>query len=169
MAHLIVALFEDSEDAGHAAGKIKGQDMADDISVVSKKGDDFDIDDTSHTIKQKVADGAVAGGLVGAGAATLAALLAGATAITIPPLGIFITGPLATALASAAAGAAVGGIVGALVDWGVPDEHAKMFEEKVKAGQTLVAVTVDHDDEDEAAQVLKDNGADRVEIYHNDM
>lgn len=90
--------------------------------------------------------GAVIGGTIGAivGIATIAG--------TIPVIGpIFVAGPVITALglgagavgttaAGAVTGAAAGGLIGALIAWGAPEDVAKSYEEKVLAGNILVAV-----------------------------
>ncbi len=113
--------------------------------------------------------GATIGGVVGAGLglATVAGL--------IPVIGpIFAAGPLlaalgmgagaaATTAAGALTGAAAGGIVGALVNLGIEESAAKVYEEKIVAGNVLVAVHAD--DAIDIASVLREAGAMDINSY----
>jgi hypothetical protein len=102
--------------------------------------------DFAHEHNTKAPEGAIAG--VGAGGViggTLG-LLAGVGALAIPGLGPFIAaGPLMAALSGAAAGAAVGGLSGALIGLGLPEIEAKRYEGKLRGGNILIAVHVEHD------------------------
>ena len=70
--------------------------------------------------------------------AALAALFAVGTSIAIPGLGLVVAGPIAAALAGAGAGAATGGLIGAMVGAGIPEEHARAYEEGVRKGGVLI-------------------------------
>lgn len=82
--------------------------------------------------------GALAGGVLGAVAAGLAAV----TSIAIPGLGLVAAGPLLAALAGAGAGAATGGLVGALVGLGMNRQEAEMLDQGVRGGDVMVGVHV---------------------------
>lgn len=47
---------------------------------------------------------------------------------------------VAAALAGAGAGGATGTLVGALIGWGIPEEHAKVYENGIKNGGTVLGV-----------------------------
>lgn len=81
--------------------------------------------------------GAAIGGAVGA---TLAALAAIGTTLALPGLGLLIAGPIAAAFAGAGAGALTGGLIGALVGYGIPEEHAKVYEKGIKEGGIVMGV-----------------------------
>ncbi len=81
--------------------------------------------------------GAAIGGAVGA---TLAALAAIGTTLALPGLGLLIAGPIAAAFAGAGAGALTGGLIGALVGYGIPEEHAKLYEKGIKEGGVVMGV-----------------------------
>jgi hypothetical protein len=94
----------------------------------------------------------------------LAGLLIGIGAITIPGIGpVVAAGPLGTALAStlvgAGIGAATGGIIGALVDAGVPEEEARLYQTGVERGGVLVTARVPAGQEQATLDVLNANGA----------
>lgn len=104
--------------------------------------------------------GAVTGGVIG-GAAALAASLAG---LAIPGIGPLIAaGPIAMLLAGAGVGAAAGGVLGALTHMGVDEREARVYEEAVRRGHALVAVSVDDDGAPRAASMLRELGAFDIE------
>ncbi len=169
MSQLIAALFTDSKHAGEAVADLKEAGFTKDISVISKEYDGFEIDSTTHQIKQQIKDGAVGGAVIGAAIGGLATVLAGITAVTIPAVGIFIAGPLASTLTGAAAGAVAGTLIGALVDKGIPDEQAKLYEDRITAGDTLVAVTASDDMVDDVLAVFMAHGVDAAEVGRYDV
>lgn len=159
MAYVVTGLFADSKHAGEAAGELKGQGYGD-ISVVAK--DDHSGKTDTHDVNQDTTDGAAAGTTAGAVIGGLATFFAGVAPVVLPGVGI-VLGPLATVLAGAAAGAAAGSIVGGLVDQGIPENVAKDYEERVKAGEVLVAVANDKDEHHaEIMAILTKHGATDV-------
>lgn len=103
----------------------------------------------------------------------LAGLLVGIGAIAVPGIGaLFIGGPLAAALglsgaaattvSGAATGALAGGLIGALLGLGVPEEDARIYEERIKEGGILIAIPSRTGDEARAMDILEDTGADQV-------
>jgi uncharacterized protein (TIGR02271 family) len=98
--------------------------------------------------------GAVLGGLVG--------LIAGIGAVVLPGIGV-VAGPIAGLVGGAALGAAGGGVVGALIALGVPENEAKDFEQRIRDGETLVAVHCPSGLEDRAERILKDHNAQDVD------
>jgi hypothetical protein len=109
----------------------------------------------TEDVGKRVATGAAVGGGVG--------LIAGLAALAIPGVGpVLAAGPLVTALTGAGVGAAVGGLAGALIEAGVPEDEAGMYAEGVRRGGTLVTVRVDDRRESDAAQTLRQQGAQNV-------
>jgi uncharacterized membrane protein len=164
MANLLLALFEDSQKAGEVVAEFKAQNYTKDISVVSKDLKGVEIDATTHTVKQTVTDGAAVGAATGGAIGALAVALAGLTAVSVPALGIFIAGPLATTLAGVAAGAVAGGLAGSLIDLGLPDNIAADYANQIDAGQTLVAVTFDPEFSNQATELAKRHNASAVQL-----
>jgi hypothetical protein len=116
--------------------------MSDDTRNKYYKNSDVVPDDT------KALEGAGTGGAIGG---ALGAIIGGIAAIgtnlIIPGVGLVVWGPIAAALAGAGAGGATGGLVGALIGWGIPEDHAKTYEEGIKNGGTLLGVTPRNDDD----------------------
>ncbi|WP_324667680.1 hypothetical protein [Geochorda subterranea] len=105
-----------------------------------------------------VGEGVTWGGTLGG----LAGLLAGIGALTIPGVGpVVAAGPLAATLG----GAVTGGVAGGLLDLGIPEDRGRAIEEDLKAGKMLAVVQTGSDRLEEASQVLRDEGANRVEAH----
>jgi hypothetical protein len=97
--------------------------------------------DIGHIKATKAPEGTAAGGITGGIAGGVLGLLAGLGALAIPGVGAFIAaGPIMAALSGAALGAATGGVIGGLVGLGIPEIEAKIYDEKLKTGNYLVAV-----------------------------
>ena len=118
---------------------IAGADVRDRTGTVRDRGDVRDRDDN------KADDGAKVGALSGGALGGLTGLLVGIGALAIPGIGpIMLAGAAATALATTAAGgaigAAAGSLLGGLVGLGVPEERARVYNDRVSAGDYLVIV-----------------------------
>lgn len=126
-----------------------------DISVLfpDRQGtSDFAIE---HSTKapEGAAAGAGTGGLLGGALG----LLVGIGALAIPGLGPFIAaGPIIATLSGAAVGAGVGGLTGALIGMGIPEIEAKLYENKVRGGNILVAVHTDDSRQQKRARAIFD-------------
>ena len=141
-----------------------------DISYVHRdRGGADAVNRETHTPADGAATGAVVGGSVGA-LAGLAAV-AGVIPVVGPILvaGPFVTmlglgtGVVGTTVAGAVTGAVAGGLVGALVNLGASESEAQAYEERVRAGDTLVVVHAA--DAERLAEVFTAHGATSVNTY----
>lgn len=106
----------------------------------------------------EVYDGISTGTLLGG----LGGLLAGAGAIAIPGIGpLLAAGPIAAALT----GAVTGGVAGGLLDFGIPAERSRYYENEVKSGKILAVVHTSDNKTNDAASVLRRYGAGDVEVH----
>jgi hypothetical protein len=116
----------------------------------------------------KAPEGAATGGAVGG---ALGAIIAGLTATgsiaaiaaTGGAAAPLVVGPLAAALAGLGAGAVGGGIIGALVGAGIPEVHAKEYEQGLRDGAILVSVRASMGDAARARIILVDAQTDQKE------
>lgn len=137
-----------------------------DVSVVGPGGETETFSDGKNLWGDQV-DGLyfVEGGtdtLVGTGLGAVAGAVLGAGALLVPGAGpLLAAGPIALSLA----GAATGGIVGALSGLGIPEDRSQYFAEKVENGNFLVVVKVGEDKLEEVSSLLKNRGAQEVEIH----
>jgi len=112
----------------------------------------------------KAPEGATTGGVAGGVTGGVIGLLAGIGSLAIPGVGPLIAaGPIMATLGGAAVGGATGGIIGALVGLGIPEVEAKRYESQLKAGNYLIGVHVQNDEEeDRAEQIFEDADAEDI-------
>ncbi len=97
---------------------------------------------SESALGSKAMEGAGVGGAIGSTVGgLLGALVAIGTSVAIPGLGLVVAGPLVAALTGAGAGGLTGGLIGALIGSGIPEEHARSYEEAIKGGGILISVT----------------------------
>ena len=138
MSTTVASTFHGREQAEMAVHELRGQGFEHEISVIAKDdtnggGRGGETDSYRMTGGDSVADGTTTGGAIGG----VAGLAAGAGALAIPGIGpLLAIGPLAGLLS----GAAAGGLTGGLIDFGIPAEEGRQYEEKIQQGHTLVAV-----------------------------
>jgi len=161
LAKTVLGVFDSVDKAERAADDLKSKGFSsDEISVVAKEGSARrgEGDRDRGTMSQNITGGVTTGGAIGGAAG----LLAGVGALAIPGIGpIIAAGPLAAALT----GAVTGGIAGGLIDWGIPEESGRRYEEHVKEGKIVAAVKTSDDKVEEAAEILRRHGAYDVETH----
>lgn len=163
----VVGVFKSEGQAEKAVSQLRRHDVDQrEISIVAKdrrgQGGGGDREGRQGGMTslagEDIGEGVTAGGTIGG----LAGLLVGAGALAIPGLGpIIAAGPIAGALS----GAVTGGIAGGLVDFGIPEERGREYEEEVRRGNILAVAKVSRDKADRAAQILRENGAESVEVH----
>lgn len=157
MVKTVVGVFDSHDQAERAVAELRQSGFdTNEISIVAKEkqgqGRDMQSDTTMGMNMGTVSDGATTGGALGG----LAGLAMGAGALAIPGLGpIIAAGPIAGLLS----GAATGGIAGSLIDWGIPEEQGRRYENEIKAGKILAAVRTHESKIDSAAEIFRQNGA----------
>ena len=107
-----------------------------------------------------VETGAWTGGIFGA--------LIGAAFLWVPGLGpLLVAGPLAATLAAglegAVLGAASGGLLGQLLGAVVEKQHVPLYEESIKSGSYLLAVSGSTTDVEQALRILERQGGQIAE------
>lgn len=176
-----IGVFPDYHATDQALRKLQDINYAmDHISVIGKdseylnrSGQDNDvqlqdlqtIEDDTHAD-----DGAKTGGVTGGAVGGLAGLLVGLGTLAIPGVGpIMLAGVAATAIASTLAGgaigAATGSLLGGLIGLGIPEDRAKIYNDKVVSGHYLVIVDGTDDDIARAETMLKREDIREWEIY----
>ena len=163
---LVTGLYDSPEHAGRAYHDLTSRHgySADDVSVVmsddtrarhfgdAAPGQEFA---GAHEGGSKAAEGAGIGGAAGIGVgAALGALLAAATSIAIPGLGLIVAGPIAGAIAGAGAGGAAGTLMGALIGAGIPEDRAKVYDRGIRDGGIVLGTRAR--DDAHAAELERD-------------
>ena len=141
---MVSGLFRDRESAERAYGSLSERGYGkDDVNLMMS--DDtrkkYFSDDDDSELGTKAWEGAGKGAAIGGGVgATLAAIAAIGTTLALPGIGLLIAGPIAAGLAGAGAGALSGGLIGALIGHGIPEEHAKHYEQGIREGGIVMGV-----------------------------
>ncbi|MGB3548579.1 MAG: DUF2382 domain-containing protein [Saprospiraceae bacterium] len=171
----VVGVFRTRADAERAIDDLKaaGVDM-ERVSVVARDADEVSgVEtglDTEEDTGNHADDGAKTGALTGGAIGGIGGLLVGLGALAIPGVGpILLAGAeataIATTLAGGAIGAAAGGLLGALVGLGIPEEDARVYNDRVEAGHYLVMINGPSVDADRAETLLRRHNAEEVKVY----
>jgi len=141
---MMTGLFRDRESAEGAYRSLSSRGYGkDDVNLLmsDETRKKYFADDDDSELGTKAWEGAGKGAAIGGGVgATLAAIAAVGTTLALPGLGLLIAGPLAAALAGGGGGALTGGLIGALVGHGIPEEHAKHYEQGIRDGGIVMGV-----------------------------
>ena len=143
--NVISAVFDNHSEAEAAVRELREAGVTDSaLSVIARRQEDSgDYGDAeTHEVQEK-GEGALKGGIVGAGAGALL----GIAALAIPGVGpLAAAGAIASsaipeaAAIGAGAGALAGGLTGLLTKHGVSDEDAKYYEERINSGGIFLSV-----------------------------
>jgi uncharacterized membrane protein len=118
----------------------------------------------------KADEGAKAGAVTGGALGGLGGLLVGLGTLAIPGVGPVIAGgaaatALATAIAGGAIGAAAGGLTGGLIGLGIPENRARVYNDRVNKGDYLVIVDGTEDEVLRAERILKRHHIEEFDIF----
>lgn len=165
MSKTVLGVFDSSDQAERAVDELQRQGFKrDEISIVAKestarggrgggRGARSTEEDTGF-----LSEGITTGGAVGGAAGLLASM----GALAIPGIGpIVAAGPIAAVLG----GAVTGGLAGGLIDWGIPEESGRRYQESVQEGKIVAMVRSSDDKVEEAANIFRRHGARDVETH----
>lgn len=121
-------------------------------------------------VDNKAEEGASVGIATGGALGGLTGLLVGLGTLAIPGIGpIMLAGATATAIATTLAGTAIGavtgGLLGSLIGLGVPEEQAKVYNERIGRGEYLVIVDGSEAEINTAHRILHDHGIEEYGVY----
>lgn len=153
----VIGVFNSHDKAEQAVNSLRAQGFTtEEINIVSKNKKQQGQE--TEYVEDDITDGALTGGTLGG----IGGLLLGAGALAIPGVGpVLAAGPIAAALS----GAVAGGITGGLIDWGIPAEAGRRYEQQVVQGGILAIIRSDAAKANQAAQILRQNGAKDVETH----
>ncbi|MBE9000732.1 hypothetical protein IQ274_21410 [Nostoc sp. LEGE 12447] len=164
-----IGIFRDRQIALQALDELRSSGFPmHEISVITKTpklNEQLDSSDTSESTITP-AEGAKAGGLAGARVGGLLTLVAGLGILLIPGFGPALAAEsvLATLLGSGAS-AAAGGLIGALRGWFLPEEAAKLYNDRVFQGDYLVTIESTEHSIHQAEPILKRFGIQEWRIF----
>ncbi|MCC5635916.1 histidine kinase [Nostoc sp. CHAB 5844] len=170
-----VGVFPNRRDAEEALHELRNSGFPmDRVSVIARDADGDDIAGTqvSDRIGDKSDEGAAVGAATGGALGGLTGLLVGLGTLAIPGIGpVMLAGATATAIATTIAGAGIGAIagslIGALIGLGIPEERARVYNERVQGGGYLVIVDGTEDEISRAEAILHRRGIEEYGIYNH--
>lgn len=158
----VIGVFNSRVDAEKAISELRTKGFSqEEINIVTKEDAQRR---TNRTYDDDVSDGALTGGTIGGIGGLLlgAGVVSSVGALAIPGIGpIIASGPIAAAIG----GAVAGGIAGGLIDWGIPEEASRRYEQSVAKGGILTVVKTNTAKVDAAAQILRQYGANDIESH----
>ena len=158
MNKTVVGIFESEHVAKESIKDLRSAGFEREISLLARNQSSDDSDSENMGGGGTIADGIATGGVLGG----LGGLAIGAGALVIPGIGPMIAaGPIAGMLS----GVAGGGVAGGLVDWGIPEEEGRRYEEEIKQDNIIVAVNSSESTIDEAEEILRNHGASKVRVH----
>lgn len=167
-----VGVFTKREDVEDALRALKDKNFnMDNVSLLARDLEGVEgADEVTEKHGNEASEGAGIGATTGTVLGGIGGFLVGAGVLAIPGVGPVLAAgvgisEIAATLAGAGIGAAAGGIIGALVGLGIPEEKAKVYEDRIKAGDYLLMVTGSSDHVERAASILRDCHIQEFEIY----
>ncbi|MDF5730085.1 MAG: hypothetical protein PUP92_19250 [Rhizonema sp. PD38] len=169
-----VGVFPNRRDVEGALHELRDSGFPmDRVSVIKRDSDgndDIAGAEVRDTVGNKADEGAAVGAVSGGALGGLTGLLVGLGTLAIPGLGpIMLAGATATAiattLAGAGIGAAAGGLLGSLVGLGIPEEEARVYNERVQRGNYLVIIDGTVAEIAKAEEILHRQGVEEFAVY----
>ncbi|WP_340092133.1 hypothetical protein [Nostoc punctiforme] len=169
-----VGVFTHRRDAEQALHELRDSGLAmEKVSVVVQniaRNHEIANDEIKERTGDKADEGATVGGLSGGAVGGLTGLLVGLGTLAIPGVGpIMLAGAAATALVTtlvgASIGAATGTFAGALVGWGISEEQARAYNERVEHGHYFIIVDCTSFEIAKVEAILQRWGIEEFGIY----
>ncbi|MEA5447826.1 signal transduction histidine kinase (STHK), LytS [Leptolyngbya sp. CCNP1308] len=168
----VMGVFKRREDLESALQALKDAGVEKErISLLARhiedvKGAEEISDGEGNEAKEGAGIGATTGTVLGG----IGGFLIGAGVLAIPGVGPVLAAgagisEIAATLAGAGIGAASGGLVGALVGAGIPEDKAKVYNQRFEAGDYLLMVDGTPDNLRQVASILRDRRAEELGVY----
>ncbi|MEA5498446.1 signal transduction histidine kinase (STHK), LytS [Limnoraphis robusta Tam1] len=168
-----VGVFKDRHDIERAIRKFKdaNYDM-NRVSLIARNIENVEGADEirDHGEGNEASEGAGIGAVTGTVLGGITGLLIGLGSLAIPGVGPALVAGELSALGTTAAGAGIGaltgGLVGSLTGMGIPEDNAKVYENRVKAGDYLLMVSGTDAQLVQAEAIMRDAGIVDFGIYN---
>lgn len=170
-----VGTFSSRNDIEYALCELRdsGFDM-NKVSVIARNndtGNEVAGVETQENVGNKADEGAATGAIAGGVFGGITGLAVGLGSLAIPGVGpVLLAGEIATTLtttiAGAGVGAASGGLLGALVGLGIPEERAKIYNQRIERGDYLLILDGTEASINRAEAIVRNRGIEEFEIYN---
>lgn len=167
-----VGVFKSKDDLEDTLSDLKKSafDM-DRVSLITRHIEDIEgAEEITEKHGNEAKEGAAAGATAGTVLGGLGGFLVGVGVLAIPGVGPLLAAGVgipafASTLAGAGIGAAAGGIIGGLLGLGIPEERAKVYNERVKGGEHLLMVNGTADDLHRVQDIMRKHNVEEFGIY----
>jgi len=166
-----VGIFSNRSDAEYALSELRdaGFNM-DKVSVIAQNAGQHEQmagADVNKSSGEQAAGGAKAGAAAGAATGGFLGLVGSLGVLAIPGVGpaAEVGILLANTLFGGAVGTVGGGLVGALIGWGIPEDRAKYYDERVSHGDYLIMLEGTEAEIRTAEAILNNRGIRDWGIY----
>jgi hypothetical protein len=167
-----VGVYKDRKDVEAVIKALKDADYEmERVSLIARHVDDVEgADEVTEKHGNEAKEGAAAGATAGTVLGGVGGFLVGVGLLAIPGIGPLLAAgteisAVASTLAGAGIGAAGGGLIGALVGLGIPEEKAKVYEERVKAGDYLLMVSGTDEQLEQVKSIMHDRDVKEFDIF----
>ncbi len=166
-----IGTFENRRNAEAALQKLRDQGFnMDKVSIITRH-EDANGDFSGAEVKssgEQAKGGAKAGATAGAATGGVLGLIGGLGVLAIPGVGPVaeLGVVLANTLLGGGIGAVGGGLVGALIGWGVPEDQAKYYNERVSEGEYLLLLEGTVEEVNMAESILRNNHIRNWNLYN---
>jgi uncharacterized membrane protein len=165
-----IGVFSSRQDAEMALQELRdaGFNM-DRVSIIARdaKGKDQISDANMNPKEEQVKGGAGAGAVAGSATGGLLGLIGGLGVLAIPGVGpaAEVGIVLANTLLGSGIGAAGGSLVGALIGWGVPEDRAHYYGDRLDQGDYVLILEGSSEDVRTAEAILNNRGIRDWDFY----
>lgn len=167
-----VGVFKRREDVEATLQALKDANIdMDRVSLIARHVEDVEGSEEISGRGNEAKEGAAAGATTGTVLGGIGGFLVGVGVLAIPGVGPILAAgvgipALASTLAGAGIGAAAGGIIGALVGAGIPEDKAREYSDRVKAGQYLLLVNGNNESLRRIESIMRDHHVEDFNTYN---
>ncbi|MEC4984802.1 MAG: general stress protein [Oscillatoria sp. PMC 1068.18] len=167
-----VGIFATREEAQKALMQLRDNNFEmDRVSVIAQDASQYEHmsgANVNNTPDEQAKEGAAAGAIAGTATGGLLGLIGGLGVLAIPGIGAVAEAGivLANTLLGSGFGAAGGSLAGALIGWGIPEDRANYYDNRVSEGDYLVIVEGSEAEVTTAQTILNNRGIRDWAMYH---
>ncbi len=161
-----VGVFSNRQNAEDVLRELRDSGFPmDRVSVITR-----DLSEDDEIAGTDVRDRAVVGAIAGGALGSISGLLVGLGILAIPGIGpIMLAGATATTIATTIAGTGIGvvggGLIGVLIGVGIPEEQARVYNERFVRGEYLVILDGTDEEIARAEAILNSGGIEEFGVY----
>ncbi|MEC4885128.1 MAG: general stress protein [Scytonema sp. PMC 1070.18] len=158
-----IGVFSNRKEADLALRQLMNAGFSlENVSIIAQ-----DTEDLNNVHEKDYGKGAKAGAITGGAIGGLTGLFQGLAILTIPGVGpaLAVGTILASTVLAGGIGTAAGGLMGGLIGWGVPEEDARFYNDRLSYGDYLVIIEGTENEILRAEAILNSKGVQHWRVY----